>query len=113
MALKKREGLLRIYAGRASISETVFTGKMPGMYILWVMPAFTLAGHLAGRFSSVEIVRLGFSISLGLQLFFIFMTVLLMRSSAAKYMRYAILNVIFNYIVFSAFGPPLLQFIVS
>ncbi len=89
----------------------LFTGKMPGMYIIWVIPAFTAAGHLAGRFSEVGIVRLGFSISLGLQLFFVLMTVLLMRSSVAKYTRYAIFNVVFNYVIFSAFGPTMIRFL--
>lgn len=87
----------------------LFSGKPPGMYMLWVVPAFGLAGHLAGSFPDTGIVRLGFSISLGLQSFFTLMTLVFMRRSVAKYLRYSVFNVIFNYVLFLAAGPAALS----
>lgn len=95
--------------GLVFILVQLFSGGSPGMYIIWVIPGYVLAGHLAGIFSEVSIVLLGVSLSLGLQSFFLFCTTLLMREGVARYFQYSVFNVAFNALLFTALGPRILE----
>lgn len=82
----------------------VMTGR-PGVYILWVLPTYAAAGYTAGIFTGTGIKLLGPAIAAVMQLVFIFFTLFLSRGRLGEYLQYASFNLIFNLVLFHAFGP--------
>lgn len=90
--------------GLILIISQMLTGR-PGVYILWVVPTYAVAGYAAGAFSGIAIATLGTSIVAGMQVVFIFFTALLSRGRLGDYLQYAAFNFAFNLILFHALGP--------
>ncbi|MFB6190639.1 MAG: hypothetical protein ABEJ91_03640 [Candidatus Nanohaloarchaea archaeon] len=86
----------------------MLTGR-PGVYILWVIPTYAVAGYAAGFFSGTGIATLGTAIAAGMQVVFIFFTALLSRGRLGEYLQYAAFNFAFNLILFHAIGPLVLE----
>ncbi len=91
-----------------AIMLQVMIGSPPGVYILWVAPGYTAAGFIAGMIAATDIFLLGAATVVGLQTSFLFFTAVLMPSQLGRYVPYAVLNVLFNIVLFKALGPPLL-----
>lgn len=94
-----------LIAAFAYISVQLFTGRTPGVYIIWVLPGYLVAGWISGIISSLSIFELGLAISLALQSSFTVISFLVESQNSGKYVFYASLNVIFNSLIFSLLGP--------
>lgn len=95
--------------GLLVILAQLFTGNPPGMYVLWVVPGYVLAGYLSGTLTGYEVATLGVMLNIGLQSAFLFFTAVLSRDKLPKYFQYAVFNVGFNFVLFSALAPTILQ----
>lgn len=93
--------------GFIAVLLQMFSGRPPGIYMLWVVPSFTVAGYVAGTVS-MPLTRMGVVFPLVLQSFFMFTTFILMREKLPKYLQYAVFNIAFNYVLFQAIAQPLL-----
>lgn len=87
----------------------LFTGNPPGVYMLWVVPGYVLAGYLAGVFSGMDIFLLGMYTSIGLQSFFLLCTSVVITERVPKYMQFTIFNILFNVMLFKSIGPHALE----
>ncbi len=95
-----------------SIMLQMMIGSPPGIYILWVVPGYTAAGFIAGMMTATEVFLFGAATVVGLQSGFLFFTAVLMPSQLGRYVPYAVLNVLFNIVLFKAFATPLLSMVV-
>ena len=90
------------------ITYHMIAGGFIANYVFWVIPAYCIAAVLAGFFPQVDIVKLGIYATLGINLNNIFFTAVTSPTYLPKYLPFAVTNVIFNVILFSVFGTPLL-----
>ena len=89
----------------------IFSGSTPGIYMMWVVPAYTVLGYFVGNFSGMDIVQLGIYASVVVQSFFVFMTFVTSRSRLPKFIQYVMFNLTFNFFLFQSFAKPLLGLI--
>jgi hypothetical protein len=78
----------------------ITAGQYTGSYIIWVIPAYGVAGFIAGSFSGAGVFALGFGITVGLQAVFAALTAVTASGNLGRYMPYAVTNVIFNFFAF-------------
>ncbi|MBI4214975.1 hypothetical protein HY546_03185, partial [archaeon] len=76
-----------------------------GIYFLWVIPEYALAGWLAAQWSSQGILQLGMTITLLLHGINIIFSLFFRRHMIFQYMVYAATNVVFNFALFALAGP--------
>lgn len=96
------------FIGISLILLQVTAGQYKGSYLTWVIPAYPVAGFLAGIFGGLEIFLLGSAITVGMQAVFAFLTSVTSMGSFPKYFPYAATNVIFNIVMFQSIAPLLL-----
>lgn len=89
----------------------IFSGSTPGIYMMWVVPTYTIAAYIISTIQVTNIVQIGITVTISSQIFFAFMTFLTTRSRLPKYIQYAIFNLAFNLFMFQSFAKPLLGLI--
>jgi len=91
----------------------IFSGSTPGIYLMWVIPTYTVAAYIISTIQVADIVQIGITVTITCQLFFAFMTFLTTRSRLPKYIQYATFNLAFNFFMFQSFAGPLLDLVNS
>lgn len=81
----------------------VFSGFF-GVYYFWLVPEYAAAGYLAWLWRDQPIAVLGMNLLLMVQGLNIVLTYIFARQNIAKYAIYAVTEIVFNFILFSAFG---------
>ena len=89
----------------------IFTGSTPGIYLVWVIPTYTVVSYIVAGMQVPNIAQLGIYATLISQSFFATMTFLTSRSRLPKYLQYATFNLAFNILLFQSFAQPLLDII--
>ena len=80
-----------------------------GIYFAWVIPEYAVAAYVASLMVGQNIVFLGISIAVALNLANIILTAIAYRQNLGKHMPYAITNIAFNIALFALAG----QFVVD
>lgn len=75
-----------------------------GIYYIWVIPGYGLAGYLASQWADQNIIALGMTLTLLLHGVNTLLSFFFRRKDLFKYLIYAATNVIFNFIMFTVFG---------
>ncbi len=75
-----------------------------GVYYMWVIPGYGLAGYLASQWSAQNIIALGMTITILLHAINMFFSFFFRRQDIFRYLIYIATNVVFNFIVFTVFG---------
>ena len=78
------------------------------VYLLWVIPAYAVAGYLAGT-TSMDIKQFGLFATLGLNAFNLLITALIFRANVGKFLPFAITNVLFNSVLFLFIAPGIMN----
>jgi hypothetical protein len=79
-----------------------------GAYVVWVIPEYAIAAVMAAALSgSVESV--GLTITVALNIVNVLLTFVVYRQNMARYLPYAVTNIIFNAILFGSFGSSALR----
>lgn len=94
--------------GLVYICLQMFSGSTPGVYLMWVVPSYTLAGYFAGT-STLDVTTLGLYTAITLQSIFTFMTFLTSRSRLPKFIQYATFNITVNLLLFQTIAGPLMS----
>ncbi|MFH0832311.1 MAG: hypothetical protein V1900_01130 [Candidatus Aenigmatarchaeota archaeon] len=81
-----------------------------GVYLLWVIPAYSAVGFFAGT-TAMSIARFGIFATFALNAFNFLVTLLIMRENVGKFLPFAITNVAFNAVVFMFVAPNTLNFV--
>lgn len=89
----------------------IFTGSTPGVYLIWVIPTYTVVSYIVAGMQVSNIAQIGIYATLISQSFFATMTFLTSRSRLPKYLQYATFNLAFNILLFQSFAQPLLDII--
>lgn len=76
-----------------------------GIYYLWVIPEYALAGYLASQWASQDILSVGLNITLILQAINITLTYFFDRYSFFQHIVYSATNIAFNFLMFLLLGP--------
>jgi hypothetical protein len=87
------------------ITFHLFVSQYIGPYILWVIPEYVALGILASTYSDISISTFGIYATIGINLFNLFVTLVLHRGNLGKYAFYSITNVMINIFLFLFFGP--------
>ncbi|MBD3204548.1 hypothetical protein GF327_09735 [Candidatus Woesearchaeota archaeon] len=82
----------------------LFMSGYMGLYILWVLPSYGLIGILAGIFSHVNIISLGISLTILLNVIYLSFTFIMTPGRVPKLLPYSITNIIINIIFFTSIG---------
>ncbi len=82
-----------------------------GIYVLWVVPIYVAAGILSGTLAGFSFVTLGIYLMLGINVINLALTAVTFPQNLGNFLPYAVTNVIFNYILFSQFGPAIYSLI--
>lgn len=80
------------------------------VYLLWVIPGYAVVGYLAGT-TELSITSFGLLAALGLNAFNLVLTALVFRANVAKFMPFALTNVIFNAALFLYVAPLIMSII--
>lgn len=96
----------------ALISYHMLAGGFFANYLLWVIPAYSLAGLFAGFFPAMEISTLGIYLTVGINLNNTIWTAVASPGYLPKYMIFVVTNVIFNFILFSILAKPILLLLI-
>ena len=88
----------------------ILAGGFFGIYALWVIPTYAIAGALSG-FIKGDIVSIGIGLSVFINVVEGIFTSIFSPAFLVKHIPYAITNVIFNVILFTLFGNVVLFFI--
>lgn len=96
------------FMGISLILLQVTAGQYKGSYLTWVIPAYPVAGFIAGALGGVEIFLLGAGLTVGMQAVFAILTSVTSMGSFPKYFPYAATNVVFNVLMFQTVAPVLL-----
>lgn len=91
----------------------IFSGSTPGIYLMWVIPTYTVAAYIISTIQVMDVVQMGLTVTIVSQMFFAFMTFLTTRGRLPKYLQYATFNLAFNFLMFQTFAEPLLGLIDS
>jgi len=94
--------------GFLTIVLQMMAGGYIGMYMLWVVPSYAIAGFLVGSMATGGIVQTGIYTIVGLQAVFSLFTLALSPGRIGKYLPYAVGNVIFNVLAFQMLAPMIL-----
>lgn len=95
--------------GIVFITIQLFTGKPPGIYMIWVIPSYGVAGYVTGHITGLEVDQIGLASAVMLQAFFSLTTLILMRNRLPRYLQYAFFNIVFNAVLFTTIGGPVLN----
>ena len=76
-----------------------------GAYILWLIPSYIVLGFLSGAVTGFDFFALGIYLTLGMNAFNLILTALIFPQNLGNYLPYSITNIMFNFIMFSFFGP--------
>jgi len=82
-------------------------GGFFGPYWFWTIPAWSMAGFICGFFPNADVVKIGIYATIGINFNNVFFTGVASPGFLPKYLIYAISNVLFNIILFSAIAYPL------
>ena len=82
-----------------------------GVYYVWVVPGYALAGYLASAWGGQNIVTVGLNITILLQIINLVLTFLFDRYSFFSHIVYSLTNIAFNFMLFAAFGPAMLAMV--
>lgn len=77
------------------------------VYLLWVIPGYAAVGYLAGT-TDMSITRFGIFAALGLNAFNLLLTAVTFRANVAKFLPFALTNVVFNAALFLFIAPSLI-----
>jgi hypothetical protein len=91
------------------ITLQMFAGGNTGVYIFWVIPSFTAAGFILPNFTGIGVVQLGIMTAVALQGFFSLMTGIFSRGYLPIFLRFVVLNILINTVLFTALAEPLLN----
>jgi len=101
------------FLGFTYIVLQIFTGSTPGLYLVWVIPTYTVASYVIAGMQVSNIAQIGIYVTLISQSIFATMTFLTSRSRLPKYLQYATFNLAFNILLFQSFAQPLLKLVNS
>jgi hypothetical protein len=87
-------------------------GGFFGTYWFWVIPSYCLAGVIAGFFQAEDISRLGFFLTLGINMITSVFTAIATPGFLPRHLPFAVSNVIFNVILFNLLGKTLLLLLI-
>jgi hypothetical protein len=93
------------------ITLQMFTGGNTGVYIFWVIPSFTAAGFILPNFTGIGVIQLGIMTAVALQGFFSLMTGIFSRGYLPIFLKFVVLNILINTVLFTALAEPLLSFL--
>jgi len=93
------------------ISYHLMAGGFFGPYLFWVIPAYSLSGMIIGFLQPGDIVNVGVYTTILINVTNSFFTGITSPKFLPKYLIYATSNIIFNIILFNAFGNFLLKLI--
>ena len=93
------------------ITYHLVAGGFMGNYVLWTIPAWSIAAIISGFLPQANIVSLGIYTTLAINANNVFFTAITRPTFLPTYLIYVITNIIFNIILFSIFGRPLLVLI--
>lgn len=94
--------------GLIYICLQMFSGSTPGVYMIWVVPSYAVAGYIVGGLG-IDIVTVGLYTSVILQSIFTFMTFLTSRSRLPKFIQYVVFNLTINFFLFKTLARPFLN----
>lgn len=100
--------LIGALIGLALVFLQITVGQYTGSYIIWVIPAYGVAGFVAGSLAGTGIFVLGFGLTVVMQAFFATLTAATASGNLGRYMPYAVTNIVFNFFVFRYVAPGLL-----
>ncbi len=83
-----------------------------GPYILWVIPAYVVIGFISGTMNgNISFDLLGIYLTLAINLFNFILTVITYPQNLGNYILFSVTNVLFNILLFSQLGLPLVALI--
>ena len=81
-----------------------------GVFVLWVIPLYCLVGFVSGILgTAANIASLGITLVLLVQIICFFFTFLLAADNLAKFLFFAICNILLNYLLFTFFASFILR----
>lgn len=83
----------------------MFAGGNTGIYIFWVIPSYVAAGFIISVLEPSSLVQAGSISAAVLQSIFVVFTAIFSRGYVGIFVRFVALNIIFNIVLFAAFGP--------
>lgn len=93
------------------ITYHLVMGGFLDVYVFWVIPAYCLAAIISGFLPQADVVQLGIYASIAINANNTFFTAIRSPGYLFNYMIYVTTNIIFNVIVFTLFGKPMLLLI--
>ena len=94
------------------ISYHMLAGGFIANYIFWVIPIYSLVVMLSGFFPTLGIRTLGTYATITINAISTIFTVITSPTYLPKYLPFAITNILFNIILFSILGTPLLLLLI-
>ena len=90
------------------ITYHMLAGGFFAPYLMWVLPAWSIAGLISGFFPAADISKLGLYITLGININSTFWTAITSPTYLPKFMIFVVTNIIFNFLLFSLLAKPIL-----
>ncbi len=87
----------------------LIVGGYISAYVLWVVPGYIGAGIIAGLVGGTNIAGVGIAITISLNFFNLVCTALFTPPRIAKYLPYAIMNAVINFLLFTLVGSQVLN----
>lgn len=96
-------------AGFILITSQMAARQQFGVYILWVIPSYVIAGALTGYFQPSNIFQFGMGITVALHAVFMVLTGMKTPAALSNYVPYATINVGLNLVLFKFLASPLIS----
>lgn len=97
-------------AGFLLITIHMIATQHVNVYLLWVIPGYSIAGFLAGS-TTMSIATFGVYATIVLNLINLAITAIVFRQNTGKFLPFAITNIIFNMFLFTYIAPSLIRII--
>lgn len=94
------------------ISYHMLAGGFFANYLMWVIPAYSLAGLIAGFFPATDVTTLGIYVTFGININNTIWTALTSPGYLPKYMIFVVTNIVFNMLLFSLFAKTVLLLLI-
>ncbi len=95
-------------AGFVLVLLQMIVGQQMGVYVLWVVPSYAVAGAVAGILGPSAVVMTGIGITVALHVAFTIFTAIFTPGAVARYLPYAAGNVLVNILLFEFAAGPVL-----
>ena len=102
--------IMALIVGLVLITFHMIVSQHAGVYLLWVIPGYSIAGFFSGT-TTLGIAYFGFIATLILNAVNFLITVIVCRENLGKFLPFSITNIFFNSLLFLYIAPHVMNFV--